>query len=288
MSKVISIKLTKVGPTAGPFNIYDQWGNIIAENISRDNLITGVHYTVDDNVTMVRLASMGTCGYEKIISLTYVSNSDFHNTSTKIVVTGCIWRHLRNPEIFHLFYGNIEPYIIEYPFAYEHHDEILQNIKDYTKVYKYFADPYEISNEPNKVQIDGVYFNKAVIYNGQQCSGILNLVPKPKHNLKVYSSYPIFRSDSKDIIYTKSDHFYQFNTFWSVVKDKTVPLFERNCDSLSTDKVVNQSNMDYSLRSFKKEPFRAKDARIRLYLTDRSDAHIVSQIIFTSTQISYK
>ena len=50
MSKTITIKLTKAGPTAGPFNIYDQFGNIIAENVLRKTLIAGISYIVNDNV----------------------------------------------------------------------------------------------------------------------------------------------------------------------------------------------------------------------------------------------
>ena len=288
MPKTISIKLTRAGLNSGPFTIYDQFGNIIAENVSRKTLIEGINYIVDDDVIMIRIMSTGICTFEKSVMINDITQYDFFNIITDEITTGCLWKHLNNPEIYHTFYGRNEPYIIEYCFAYQYQDELLQNIKDYTKAYKYFADPYEVSNEPNKIHTDNVWFNKAIVYNGQQCSGILNLVPKPKHNLKAYNSYPIYRNNSKDIIFTKSDNFYQFNTFWDIVKDKTIPLFERKCDYLSVDKVINQSNMDYSIKSFHKSPIRAKDLRIRYILDNRSDAHLVSQIIFPFTQISYK
>jgi len=54
------------------------------------------------------------------------------------------------------------------------------------------------------------------------------------------------------------------------------------------DKVVNQVNMDYGKRSFKKEPLRAKDLKVRHILDNKSDVHLVSQFIFTPAQISYK
>jgi len=72
------------------------------------------------------------------------------------------------------------------------------------------------------------------------------------------------------------------------VKDKTSPLFTRTCESLSIDKVVNQANMDYGTRTFKKETFRAKDLKIRHILDDKSDVHLVSQFIVTPSQISFK
>ena len=193
-----------------------------------------------------------------------------------------------NHTIYNTFYGNIEPYIIEYPFAYQYQDEILQNVKDYTKVYKYFSDPYDVSNDVSRIELDNVWFNRAVLYNGQQSTGVLELVPKPMNNLKSYLQYPILNTNSKTITFTKSDNFYQYNTFWSVVKDKSVPLFVRTCQSLSLDKEVNQINMDYGSRSFKKDPLRAKELKIRHILDNRSDSHLVSQFIIAPAQISYK
>jgi hypothetical protein len=108
------------------------------------------------------------------------------------------------------------------------------------------------------------------------------------HNLKDYLKYPIYNADSKTITFTKSDNFYQYNTFWSMVKDKKVPLFFTSCESLSIDKELNQGNMDYGKRSFKKEPLRAKNLKVRHILDDRTDIHLTSQFIITPSQISYK
>jgi hypothetical protein len=57
---------------------------------------------------------------------------------------------------------------------------------------------------------------------------------------------------------------------------------------MSLDKVVNQVNMDYGKRSFKKEPLRAKDLKVRHILDNDSKVHLVSQFILTPAQISYK
>jgi len=46
--------------------------------------------------------------------------------------------------------------------------------------------------------------------------------------------------------------------------------------------------MDYGKRSFKKEPLRSKDLKVRHILDNSSIAHIVSQFIVTPAQISYK
>jgi len=237
---------------------------------------------------MVTIKSTGSCRSEKTVSLKDITKSTYASTKLVVQTTSCLWRHLTNTIIYNYYYGNIEPYIIEYPFAYQYHDEILQNVKDYTKAYKYFNHSDNVSDVNAKVETDNVWFNKAIVYNGQQCSGMLELVKKPLNNMKEYLKYPMYNSDSKTITFTKSDNFYQYNNFWSVIKDKSLPLFNFSCASLSIDKVLNQTNMDYSTRSFKKEPLRAKEVKVRHILDDRNDAHLVSQFIYTPAQISYK
>ncbi len=288
MAKTIIIKLTSSGPTAGPFTIIDQLGNTLATGVSKEDLISGVSYVVDDAVNVITIESTGKCKSKKNFPVTTVNPVSLAATTYNQISTACIWRHLKNPVIYNYFYGNIEPYIIEYPFAYQYQDEILQSVQDYTKAYRYFSDPDGVSDDSRKIETDNAWFNKAVLYNGQQSTGVLELVPKPINNLKEYMKYPIYNTDSKTITFTKSDNFYQYNTFWSLVKDKQLPLFVRTCENLSLDKVVNQPNMDYGKRSFKKEPLRAKELKVRHILDNRYDAHLVSQFIYTPAQISYK
>ena len=288
MSKIITIKLVSSSPNTGPFTISDLYGNIIASDVTKDAIIAGVSYSVDDNIDMVRIESTGRCKLTKIINVTYVEPIEYASVTFTETKTACLWRHLTNITIYNNYYGKIEPYIIEYPFAYDYHDEILQNVKDFTKAYKYLPDGTGVFSYTDKIEVDNQWFNKAVLYNGQQSSGILELVPKPMHNLKAYLSYPIFNAESKTITYTKSDSFYQYNTFWNVVKSKSEKLFLTSCESLSIDKIVNQANMDYGTRSFRKDTLRAKSLKVRHILDNNSDVSLVSRFIYTPAQISYK
>ena len=287
MSKNIIIKLTKSGSNIGPFSVVDDLGNLLGENYTKEQLIDGVGFIVQDSVQVVTLSSTGENKISKNIPVTEISSLDLINNYTEIS-TGQIWKHLLNTTKYNNYYGKIYPYIIEHPFAYQYQDEILQNVQDYSKVYKHIKNPFNSFTDFEKVEVNNEWFNKAIIYNGQQSSGILNLVPKPINNLKEYVSYPKFNLDSKSILYTKSDNLYQYNTFWSIVKNTSEPLFIKSCENLSIDKEVNQSNMDYSSRSFKKEPLRAKYLKIRHIKDDSDDTHIVSQFIIGTTQKSYK
>lgn len=286
--KTITIKLTKASSRTGPFTIKDNFGNIIANDVPKDILIGGVSYNVADEITIISIESNGKCVSSKSKSIGVLNSIQLIRTVFTQTHTACLWRHLTNIQLYNNYYGYTEPYIIEYPFAYEYQDEILQNVIDYTKVYRYHPDGTGVFAYTDKIELDDVWFNKAICYNGQQSTGILVMEPKPQHNLSRYMSYPQYKNDSKVITFTKSDNFYQFNTFWSVIKDKTKQLFITSCESLSIDKIVNQSNMDYTYRSFKKAPLRAKDVKVRYILDNRSDVHLVSQFIVSPSMISYK
>jgi len=290
MSKTIVIRIKAAGSRLSTFSISDDRGNVLATDVSKDTLISGLAVTIDDDVNVIVVSSTGIncCTKTWNIPVTTITIEELADIEYKSLNTASLWRHLTNPIIYNTFYGCTQPYVIEYPFAYQYHDQILQNVKDYTKAYRYLPTDDGIFNYNRRITIDNEWFNKAVLYNDQQSTGVLELVAKPMNNLKDYLKYPVYNVDSKTITYTKSDNFYQYNTFWSLVRDKSVPLFTKSCESLSIDKLVNQPNMDYGKRSFKKEPLRAKDLKVRHILDNKSDIHLVSQFIYTPAQISYK
>jgi hypothetical protein len=270
------------------FNVTDDLGNVLGTNVYKNDLCTGIYYYVPYNATEIILESIGKCKFFLHREIIQLSPAQIAALTCNVVNTGTLWRHLTDTKLTNNFYGNIEPYVIEYPFFYQYQDEILQNVKDFTRAYKYLPIPDGVFNENAKIETNNKYFNKVIIYNGQQCTGLLKLVPKPMNNLAAYNTYPIYNTDSKTITFTKSDSFYQYNTFWSVVINRELPLFNTGCESLSIDKVLNQSNMDYGVRSFQKDTMRAKGVLVRHILDDTSDAHLVSQFIIAPSQISYK
>ncbi len=287
-TKTINIKLLSSAPKAGPFNILDASGNVLKEAVSLDDMVNGFALEVPSGAVTLTFASKGDCEFEKIVQLKDIPSNEWITSEYKQSVTGCIWTHLKNIEIYNYYYGNIEPYIIEYPFSYKLQDEILQNVKDYSKVYRYLPEVVGSFDSNRKVQTDNHWFNKAVLYNGQQSTGVLELVAKPQNNMAAYMQYPILNTDSKTITFTKSDSFYQYNTFWALQIDDQKPLFNSSCRSMSIDKEVNQANMNYTSSSFKKSPLRAKNLKVRHILDNSSTTHIVSQFIITPAQISYK
>lgn len=290
MAKTIVIRVKAAGSRTSEFSISDNLGNLLAEDVSVKTLIEGLALSVEDNVKVIILRYTGKDCCDKFINLPIgtITRQELVDIVFKPKNTASLWKHLVDPTLYNHFYGCIHPYVIEYPFAYQYFDEVVQNVKDYTKVFTYLPSPNFIFDDSARIQTDNSYFNKAILYNDQQSTGMLQLDPKPMHNMKALMAYPKFNIDSKTIVYTKSDNFYQFNTFWDVTKDKAVPLFVSSCESLSIDKEINQDNMVYTTRSFKKYPLRAKDLKVRLILDNSSSTHLVSTFIVAPSQISYK
>lgn len=286
--RVVSIKLKSAGPGLGPFNISDNFGNVLGEDVTRLTLKNGISYNVEEDSTVIVVCSTGTIKLCKNFSILDFDVYDYIDTEFTDNGISCAWKHLKDPTVYNTYYGNIEPYIIEYPFSFKYLDEITKNVKDYTKVYKYIPTLDTVLADYSKVELDNVWFNKAILYNGQQNSGLLTLEFKPINNLAGYMSYPKLNEDSKTILVTKSDNFYQYNSFWNVIKDKTVTQFSRSCESLSIDKQLNQSNMDYSKKTRKKDMLRAKELKVRHILDNRGDTKLVSQFIISPTQNSFK
>ena len=164
MSKVITIRLTKAGIRTGPFKISDNYGNILGTNIPKSQVISGVTYSVSDDVTVIIIESIGKCKTRLQMSIEELCIADVAAIKFVPTDTPSLWRHLTNTTIYNTFYGNIEPYIIEYPFAYQYYDEILQNVKDYTKAYRYLPIPDGVFNDNAKIETNTVYFNKAILY----------------------------------------------------------------------------------------------------------------------------
>lgn len=192
--------------------------------------------------------------------------------------TSSLWEHYKDITLYNNFLGEICPYILEYPFSYKLNDEILQSVSDYTRVFRQI-------NLTSIVVTNDVYFNKAIIWNDENCSGLLELSPKPS-NARGYLQYPKYNLESKNILFTKSGNFYNYNGFWDVVKDHNEPIFISSVSGI--DKDLNVENLNYSRRSFKTYPIRGKDVRIRHILDNTSDYRLISQFIVTLTQTSFK
>jgi hypothetical protein len=211
----------------------------------------------------------------------YVPETNIFYTGLNKGESSSLWVHNQSRSLYNNFYGDIHPYVLEYPYYFEGPDQIVQNIKDSSQV-------LQCSEDGSYVETNDLYFNKLILHSSQQCSGILNLVQKPRHSLKQMVQFPRYNQDSKDVLVAKSASTYQINTFWDCVRDYKKPIWTPSRENTSVYRDLNQDNMSYDKRSHKKAPIRASNLKVRFILDNRSDIRILSQILQVPSVTSYK
>lgn len=206
----------------------------------------------------------------------YINYSD----SFKSGLNQGVWTHGESIDSYTNYYGIQYGYKLQYPFIYQKtlDDQIIQSIQDYTEARLYTSrDNYSIPDE-------NIYFTYAEIFNQQQHTGRLNLIPKPKNSMKGYLSYPKYNSDSKDILVTKLNSLYSFNDIRDATKQIGSQMFLESCEPTQTNLELNLNNFDFS-KNMKAPLLRAKNSQVRLTF-ERGDYKLVSNFILQQTQDS--
>lgn len=280
----------------GIHGIYDQINKrLLVTKLDYEPITKGIVYKAGKfylNDVEVTLDSEHFCNRSWTMSFSFRTNSwvSWHSYTPTVyvgygtyfqsIVKKSVYDHNIDFKSFGEFYGKQEPYILEYPVKFKAQDEILQNISDYSVALRY--EDKDTYYEPDET----LYFNKAYVYSRQQNTGLLNLNVRPVNNMRAYLSYPKYNSNSKDILISKSDSLISFNTFWDITKNKSIPTVRTECDKLM--QTLNDSNLDYSSRSFGKSPIRAKDIKVRLIRDDETDFKLLSNFVVSETQTSIK
>lgn len=193
-----------------------------------------------------------------------------------------IWNHNTTFDLFNNYFGVSCPYILEYPFSYKLLNEKLQSITDYCTVLK------PIGFQEYTELDDNSYFDSVICYNNQQNSGLRVFVPKDNTNLFQNRKYPIYNTNSISILVEKTNNLFHYNMLWDITNDSTKTTWLANCQTSIGDKQLDNSNLIYINRSFKKYLLQAKECKIRLNLSSRNDIKIISRFILIETQNDYK
>ena len=82
------------------------------------------------------------------------------------------------------------------------------------EVYKY-AD-----NCHDRFHVLDFNFDEAVVYNTEQCSGLLKLNLNPKNNPTLLLTYPRINPTSVNILFSKEEQKYRFNQFWDMTDSR--------------------------------------------------------------------
>jgi hypothetical protein len=165
-----------------------------------------------------------------------------------------IWIHNRACDSYCNFYGFDFPFEIEFPVNTLQTVNTLRSIEYQLEAYRYDPNCYD------RFHVLDFNFDQAVVYNSEQCSGMLNLILSPKNNAPVIVNYPIVNFNTIDILYSKEEQKYRFNQFFDITNDRgeftNTEEVIWNTEANGYIRLLNPLNLDYGKAQTQRKKFR--------------------------------
>ena len=182
-------------------------------------------------------------------------NPDGALSTSKHFITikeGSAWIHNETLKSFCNFYGVDYPWEIEYPTT------IIQDVTTQESI-EYQLQAYNYSNK-DRFHILNENFDRAVLWNTEQCSGLLKMNMRVPNNPQLILNYPQYTPGGVNIEVTKTENKYRFNQFSDITKNRG--QFSLNWRTIwKTDdngytRVLNSNNIDYNKLPGERKKFR--------------------------------
>lgn len=193
---------------------------------------------------------------------TFLLPGKAHFTS---VNNNTIWKHNIRCDSYCNFYDVNYPFEIEYVSATGQTVNTIRSIEYLLEVYKYYNDCRD------RFHVLDENFDRAIIYNSEQISGLLTLKSKQKNDPLALLSYPIITNGNITIQYSKEENKYRFNQFWDITKDRgeftgfSIPLL--NLEANGYKYSINPNAVNYNKSPLERKKFRHNVNRVWLSKT---------------------
>lgn len=197
-----------------------------------------------------------------------------------------IWKHNTRCDLFCNFYGVDYPFEIELPSTTSQQVTTIRN-------YEYILEAYKYTNDcRNQFQVLDENFDRAVVHNSEQCSGLLKLNIKPKNNPWALNQYPSIDNSGVNILFSKEENKYRFNAFFDLVKDRGEltgkELAIWNVKPNGYIKELNYSAINYSKNALQRKKFRHYTNKLLLRKNRSNNVKLLLKIVNQKELISLR
>jgi hypothetical protein len=172
----------------------------------------------------------------------YLSFNDYFQTGYNTVLDPNefgTWSHFPFMSSYQVFQGKLYPFIVEYPIANQLVNSQLNHIEYNLDIRKYY-------DRHNFTDVVANGFNKAVVYNSFQNTGLLNLVRQNDDDMYQLANYPKHNIGSIDILQTEMNGRWTFNYLYNAIANERagLPIWKEDCAQINKD--LDQRLLNYS------------------------------------------
>jgi len=201
----------------------------------------------------------------------YKPSTYLHNQNKFLsILNNRTYIHNIQDKSYQIVYGKLEPFIVETP-IFNGTTDMLQYVESYTTVYE--------KTLKGTIQVFDKFYNKAIVHNKYQTTGLLNLVYKDETNDDLAITHPFRRIDSTDILYSNKDNVYTFNHIWNILKQQKEVFIPNTKDLIIRD--LNLTQSDYSIDQDQMDRIRGKECFVRL-IQDYTDKYQLITVFNTN------
>ena len=183
------------------------------------------------------------------------SRKNFLTITRNSIGQSQIWRHNARRDDFVNYYGTYYPFELEYVASTRLSVNTLRSVEYYMECYRY------IGGRLDRFHLLNWNFDRAIVYNTEQVSGLLEL------NLAAFNDpfgnlgFPNLTAvPSYNILYNKVEQKYRFDQFWDITNDRGefTPSQQEIwiTDPNGYTRTLNINNLDYNKAQTQRKKFR--------------------------------
>ena len=187
-------------------------------------------------------------------------NFYFYESTTANFEVGSFWRHNVRCDLFANYYNEDYPWEIDLISNTGQSVNTVRSFEYQLETYVYKGDPqYNMCGGDKWEDLD-FNFDRAIVYNNDQTSGLLNINQQSVNNPWGNLTYPIINFNSIDILASKVEHKFRFNQFWDITNDRgeftnvEQSIFDTECNGYI--RPLNSINLNYNKPPTQRKKFR--------------------------------
>ena len=202
---------------------------------------------------------------------------------------GTLWRHNARCDSFANYYDVAYPWEVDLIENSGQNVNTVRSIEYQLETYVYKGDLHYACGDDRWEDLN-FNFDESIIYNNEQVSGLLKLIPTPFNNPILELSYPIINTNSFEILCSKVEQKYRFNQFYDITNDRgeftnaQQAIFDTECNGYIRN--LNPTNLNYNKAQLQHKKFRHYYNHVLLRRTNSLDRKMLLRLHNTKLLLS--